>query len=78
MQNAFTTQFNDHIRCIYSCFDRVIVRGYIHNLFTTNGLVWFLRSSGFSKATDSVMRIFTDQLNLHIKKFAEKHKIDLL
>jgi|GEM_PF-6317990 len=67
-----------HILGIYSCFDRVIVRGYLHNLFTTGGLIHFLRSSGFTKFTDGVMRIFTDQLNNHIKKFAEKHKIDLL
>lgn len=78
MQNAFTTQFDKHIHGIYSCFDRMIVRGYIHKLFFAGGLISFLRSVGFSKFTDGVMRIFTDQLNAHIEKLARKSDIKLL
>ena len=78
MQNTFTSQFADHIHGIYNCFDRVIVRGYIHKLFFAGGLINFLRSIGFRKFTDGVMRIFTDQLNAHIEKTAGKNGIDIL
>jgi len=78
MQNQFTTQFGSHIHGIYSCFDRVIVRGYIHKLFFAAGMINFLRSVGFRKFTNGVMRIFTDQLNAHIEKTAKKQGIDIL
>ena len=78
MQNLFTTQFENHIHGIYNCFDRVIVRGYIHKLFYAAGLITFLRSVGFRKFTNGVMRIFTDQLNAHIEKIAKKSEIDIL
>jgi len=78
MQNLFTTQFDSHLQGIYSCFDRVIIRGYIHKLFYEGGLINFLRSVGFRKFTNGVMRIFTDQLNAHIEKIAKKHGIEIL
>ena len=72
MNNEFSRQFSDHIEGIYSCFDRIILRGYIHPLFSEGGVINFLRSAGFRKHTNGVMRIFTDQLNNHIKKIAQK------
>ena len=47
MQNQFTTQFADSLHGVYSCFDRVIVRGYIHKLFFEGGVISFLRAVGF-------------------------------
>jgi len=78
MDNPFTTQFKSHIHGIYSCFDRVIVRGYIHRLFCEGGVINFLRAVGFRKATNGVLRIFTDQLNAHIGKLVKNSNIDLL
>ena len=78
MNNEFTTQFSDNIKGIYSCFDRVILRGYIHNLFFEGGVVNFLRTAGFRKHSNGVMRIFTDQLNKHIEKIGMKLGIDIL
>ncbi|MBZ0263156.1 hypothetical protein K8I28_00685 [bacterium] len=78
MNNAFTTQFGDHLHGIYSCFDRVIVRGYIHHLFCEGGLIRFLRAAGFRKFTNGVMRIFTDQLNAYVEKIAKREGIDIL
>ena len=78
MNNEITKQFSEHIKGIYNCFDRVIVRGYIHKLFFEGGLINFLRSAGFRKFTNGVMRIFTDQLNKHIEKIALKLNIDIL
>ena len=78
MQNLFTTQFEDHLRGVYSCFDRVIIRGYIHKLFFEGGVINFLRSVGFRRFSNGVMRIFTDQLNAHIEKIAKKQGIEIL
>ena len=78
MNNAFTRQFRANIEGIYSCFDRVILRGYIHQLFSVGGLVNFLRAAGFKKYSNGVMRIFTDQLNKHIERIAMKLGIDLV
>jgi hypothetical protein len=78
MKNEFTRQFNENIKGIYSCFDRVIIRGYVHKLFFEGGVVNFLRAAGFKKHTRGVMRIFTDQLNKHIEKAALKLGIDIV
>ncbi len=78
MNNEFTRQFSDNINGIYSCYDRVILRGYIHQLFCEGGVINFLSAAGFSKHTNGVMRIFTDQLNKHIEKIASKSGIDLV
>ena len=78
MNNEFTRQFNENIKGIYSCFDRVIIRGYVHKLFFEGGVVNFLRAAGFKKHTRGVMRIFTDQLNKHIEKAALKLGIDIV
>ena len=78
MNNSFVQQFADNIKYNYTCFDRVIIRGYIRNLFFEGGVVLFLRAMGFRKLTNGIMRIFTDQLNAHIKKQADKKGIPVL
>ncbi len=70
---SFLNQFESNINFHYSCFDRVVIRGYILNLFTTGGIVILLRALGFNKLSDGIMRILTDQLNAHIEKEAQKH-----
>ena len=78
MNNNFVKQFGENINFFYSCFDRVIMRGYIRRLFWESGLVFFLRALGFKKLTNGVMRIFTDQLNSHIKKESERSGIPIV
>lgn len=78
MNNSFVQQFAGNIKFNYTCFDRVIIRGYIRNLFFEAGVVLFLRAMGFHTLTNGVMRIFTDQLNAHIKKQADKMEIPVL
>jgi len=51
-------------------FDRVIIRGYILSLFFPADVVRLLRALGFTKLSNGVMRILTDQLNAHIQKVA--------
>ncbi len=78
MNNSFLQQFSDNIKFNYTCFDRVIIRGYIRSLFFEAGVVLFLRAMGFRRLTNGIMRIFTDQLNAHIKKQADKKGIPIL
>jgi hypothetical protein len=77
MKNDFLEQFSENMKFSYTCFDRVIIRGYIRNFFFTSGVVLFLRSLGFHKVSKGVLRILTDQLNSHIKKEADKHHIPI-
>ena len=44
---AFLKQFGSNIDFHYSCFDRVVIRGYILKLFTTGGIIILLRALGF-------------------------------
>ncbi|MBF0422409.1 MAG: hypothetical protein HQL73_05395, partial [Magnetococcales bacterium] len=73
----FLHQFQANIDFTYSCFDRVIVRGYILKLFTAGGIVFLLRTLGFNKISNSIMRILTDQLNAHIEKEAKAKGIPI-
>ncbi|HIJ82696.1 MAG TPA: hypothetical protein HPQ00_00655 [Magnetococcales bacterium] len=72
---AFLKQFESNIDFHYYCFDRVVIRGYILKLFTTGGIIIFLRALGFHKLSDGIMRILTDQLNAHIEKEAKANNI---
>jgi hypothetical protein len=72
VNNLFLKQFAENVNFSYTCFDRVIMRGYIRKLFCEGGLVLFLRAMGFKMLTNGVLRIFTDQLNAHIKKEANR------
>ena len=45
------------------------------HFFSLGVVVQFLKAMGFSKKSNGVMRIFTDQLNSDIKKYADKHDI---
>ena len=77
VKNSFVQQFSQNIKFKYSCFDRVIMRGYIRWLFFPGGVVKFLRLMGFRKLSNGVMRILTDQLNAHILKVAQAKEIPI-
>ena len=71
--NSFINQFVENIKFHYTSFDRVIIRGYILNFFSVACVVRFLKAIGFSRQTNGVMRILTDQLNAHIYYFFYRH-----
>ncbi len=75
--NLFCKQFSPNIKFKYSCFDRVILRGYIVRLFYAGGIVILLRALGFRRLSNGVMRLLTDQLNGNIVKTAEKHNVPI-
>jgi hypothetical protein len=70
-------QFVQNIKFNYSCFDRVILRGYIIRLFFAGGIAVLLRALGFKSLSNGVMRILTDQLNSHIEKIAKARNIPI-
>ncbi len=78
MNNLFLKQFAENIKFTYTCFDRVVMRGYIRRLFFEGDLVLFLRAMGLKKLTNGVLRIFKDQLNAHIKKEADRLGIPII
>jgi hypothetical protein len=77
VKNSFINQFSENIKFNYTCFDRVIIRGYILKFFSLACVVLFLRAMGFSRKSNGIMRIFTDQLNSHISKQAAKHEAQI-
>ena len=77
MNNSFVKQFDQNIKFNYSCFDRVILRGYIVRLFFAGGIAVLLRALGFNSLSNGVMRILTDQLNSHIEKIAKARNIPI-
>jgi len=64
VNNSFVQQFSSNIKFKYSCFDRVILRGYILWLFFPAGVVHFLRAMGFKKLSNGVMRLLTDPVEI--------------
>ncbi len=78
LDNKFTSDFKDHIKFSYSFFDRIIVRGYIIGMFRPANVIALLRNLGFSKHTNGVFKLLSDQLNNHIKKFSEKLNVPIL
>lgn len=77
MIQGFSRELNDHIDFSYSSFDRVLFRGYITSLFFDGQIVSLLRNLGFKNHSNGVLKLMTDQLNSHIKKEAERLKINI-
>jgi len=77
MRTTQNTSLEDHISYEYTSFDRVVLRGYIQNLFIEGSVINLLRNLGFASHSNGVMRILTDKLNSHIKKVSEKRGVSL-
>jgi hypothetical protein len=76
--NIFLNLFSKNIKSVYSCYDRVIARGYILWMFSPANLICFLRKQGFNKHSNGVMRVFTDQLNAHVEKEAKRINVPII
>ena len=77
MENIFTSSLEKHINFEYSSFDRVVLRGYILGLFFEGQVIQLLRNLGFNTYGNGVLRLFTDQLNSHIKKTTDRLGISI-
>ena len=72
MNNTFTNSLDKHISFQYVSFDRVVLRGYLLNLFFEGSVITLLRNLGFNNHSNGVLRILTDQFNSHIELKSEK------
>ncbi len=77
MQTIQDTYLQKHISFEYTSFDRIVLRGYIQNLFVEGSVINLLRNLGFNNHSNGVMRILTDKLNSHIRKIADKLDISI-
>ncbi len=77
MQPTHGTSLEQHLSSEYTSFDRVVLRGYIQNLFVEGSVINLLRNLGFTSHSNGVMRILTDKLNSHIKKTSDKLGISI-
>ena len=48
MQTTHNTTLENHISYEYTSFDRIVLRGYIQNLFVEGSVINLLRNLGFS------------------------------
>jgi len=78
LQNSFIEQFSSHIKFSYSCFDRLIIRGYIPGIFDIGRVIVLLRNLGFSKHSNGVIQLLAKQLSSHITKKAAEFGIPIL
>lgn len=62
LNNKFTDDFKSHIDFTYSFFDCIIVRGYILGMFRPANVITLLRNLGFSKHSNGVFKLFSDQI----------------
>ena len=77
MLRSITEKLEQHINFSYSCFDRLVFRGYLRNLFVEGSVINLLRNLGFKNHSNGVLKILTDQLNSHIKKTANQMSLQL-
>lgn len=77
MLQSILEKLESHINFSYSCFDRVVLRGYLPKLWVEGSVILLLRNLGFKKHSNGVLKTLTDQLNTHIKKTAEKLNIKI-
>ena len=73
----FTEQLDDHIIFSYSSFDRVLLRGYLPNLFVEGSVIRLLRNLGFASHSNGVLRTMTNQFNDHINKTSKNSGIKI-
>jgi len=78
VNNEFINQFSENIKFSYTCFDRVIIKGYLLGLYSEKNLRNLLKALGFKDCSKAVLRLFTDQLDSHIKKAAAQHNVPIL
>lgn len=70
MEELISKQLKGVTEFSYTSFDRVLLRGYLPNLFIEGSVITLLRNLGFKNPSNGVLKLMTDQLNSHIVKQA--------
>jgi hypothetical protein len=65
------SKFEKHIDFSYSCFDRVVLHGYLSIFFFEGCVIKLLSNLEFKKYTIGILKTYTYQLNQHINKVSE-------
>jgi hypothetical protein len=71
------SELNKSISFNYTCFDRCIFRGYLHNLFPIGGVVNYYRSININSLNKDTLKIPTNELVSHIEKYANQNNIPI-
>jgi hypothetical protein len=77
--NCFESHHRDSIRFGYSCFDRILLNGFVPLLQNPGALVTFLRTQ--RQASDLTRRYFAQlakDYHLWVQQFAQQHQLDIL
>jgi hypothetical protein len=74
----FLKLFNKFINFTYSCFDRMILNGYIVNLLKENNIIYFFKKVNKDEIVDkNVLKKRTDDYNNWVEAYSQKNKIPL-
>lgn len=77
MKTIAHDQLKEHLDFIYSCFDRIVIRGYVHRLFPIGGVASFLKSLDILNFNNDTLKIPTEQLCKHIENIALENNIPI-
>lgn len=68
----------EHVTLDIECIDRLYLNGYIAQMQTSGGLVYYLRQKGFVIPSPVILGEMTNDYRDQVKKFAEEHGIALI
>ena len=77
MEQSLQNDFNKALSFRYTCFDRCIFRGYLHQLFPIGGVVNYYRSLNINNLDKDTLKIPTNELVAHIEKYAMQNNIPI-
>jgi len=72
----FIRLFSQYLRFTYSCFDRIVINGYLQCFFRESAVVYLFKEIlGFKKITKEVLKQKTVVYNKWVEKFASDNQI---
>jgi hypothetical protein len=72
----FIRLFAQYLRFTYSCFDRIVINGYLQCFFRESAVVYLFKEIlGFEKITKEVLKHKTVAYNKWVEKFASDNQI---
>jgi hypothetical protein len=68
----------NHVTLDIECIDRLYLNGYIPEMQTSGGLVYYLRQKGFEIPSPSLLGDATRKYRQQVKEYAQEHGIPLI
>lgn len=69
---------NEHVTLDIECIDRLYLNGYIPQMQTSGGLVYYLRQKGFPIPSPAILGDMTAAYRKQVKEFAQEEGIPLI